>query len=494
MFRSANNHRSWRRHAVVLSVSLTLVAAACGSDQDSTDTSAAPAGTTASSGTASSETTSPSTGGTDTTDGESDTTIDGASIDPASITNGRGVTDTEVRIGMVIDQSGPFGALTKDIETAFNAKIALINDNGGIAGRQIRVITTDTKSDAATNLQAFKRMWEQEEVLGIYTLDFPGPPLDYVKDNNIPLTSLGGSPGLFSSEYPSIVPSGSFSSAWNLQTAYSVIHFQEKQPKVVAYTYNPATEEPMLDWIEAGFKTLGVEEVLFDPYPDPTAPCDSLVVKYKDAEVDMWIQSGNEFLSCIPAQQALGWSPPMGQGGPGSSSLQQASLIGKPMADLQVFGGSPGLRADGSPTFTTPDPVHIEYQETMAKYAPEFVETKDLNDWVPMSAYVAAMWFEDGLTAAALTGEISPEALLEWAHNVEDWDPKLTSPVRSMAPDCKTGNDATIWGTWVWDEATQSLSIDYFAPLPGEPMVQTLDFLDEDPCFLTRLADELFVN
>jgi len=470
---------------IALGLTTTLLVASCGSDDDSSSATNLPT-TTPEATTA--EATTPAGTTPDATAAESTTP---ASIDPSTFTNGQGVTDTEITIGVVLDQSGPFSLLAPGIKAAFDAKLAVTNDNGGVVGRMLRAEYIDDKSDPTQTLQAFKRLWEQDKVYAIYVANINGPPLDYVKENNIPVTLLGGPPAVFGSQYPSVIPTGSLTPAWNAQASYAVVNFLDKRPKVVAVTYLPF-EEPMLDWIENSWKQLGAEEVLFDPFPDPTAPCDTLVLKYKDAGVEYWDMHATSFLTCIPAQLTAGWSPPMGQGGPSTSSLDLASLIGKPMADLNVIAGSPNALADGKPTDLTPTPQHIEYQEAMAKYSGDWANSHDLNDFVPQIAYTAAIWFVDGIKGGAeMTGEISGDSLLEWAHTVKDWDPFLAEPVKSMAPDCKTGNDSTIWGMWVWDDATEKLHMEPFAPLPGEPMVNS-DFLGYGECYLTELADKYF--
>ena len=463
--------------AVVLSFG--LIAAACGDDSSgSAATTAAAAATTA----AGAATTGAATDGSTTT----------VSIDPTTLTNGQGVTDDTITIGVTMDQSGPFAILSGGIKGGFDAKIAHINDTGGVLGRQIKIIYYDDKSDPAQVLQNFKRLWEQDKVFGIYVANIVGPPLDYVAQKNVATTLLGGPPAVFSSKYPTIFPTGSITPAWNAQADYAVVNVLGMKPKVVAVSYLPY-EEPVLGFIEDAWKKLGAETVIMDPWPGgPADPCDAFVLKYKDANVDYWDMHATNFLSCIPAEIKAGWSPPMGQGGPSTSSLDLSTFIGKPMADLGVIAGAPTTQADGSPVHTSPTPATEEYVDAMNKYAPDFAKSHDLNDWVPQLAYMGGTWFADGILGSAqLTGGISPEGLVQWAQTVKDWDPGLAEPVKSMAPDCKTGNDSTVWGKWTWDEASQRLKMVPFAPAPGEPMVNN-DWLGVDECYLTQMADEFF--
>lgn len=482
--------RRRRTAAVATLLTLSLVGVACGSDDNSSDATSAPEATT---GTPEA-TDAPTTDAPGETTGATDApaaTDAGPELDPSTLTAGQGVTDTEILIGVNLDSSGPYAPFAPGLKAGIDAKVGAVNAKGGLLGRQLKVEYLDDKSDPGQTLQNYKRFWEQDKVFAIYNVNIMGPPLEYVQANNIPVTLLGGPPAVFSSKYPTIIPTGSHIAAWNAQSDWAVVNLLDRHPKVVAVTYD-ASEEPILDFIKDYWTKLGAETILMDPYPDPSAPCDALVLKYKDAGVEYWDQHTANFLSCVPAQLVAGWHPPMGQGGPSTSSLDLSMLIGKPMADLGVIAGSPNTRADGSPTHLEPAPEHLEYQSAMKEFGGEYGNTHDINDWPSMSAYTAFIWFADGIVGGAeLTGEISGDSLIEWSHQVKNWDPVLADPVRSMAPDCKTGNDSTVWGVWKWDDAKESLYIDVFAPLPGEPMINN-DWIGVDECYLTQMAEEFY--
>jgi ABC-type branched-subunit amino acid transport system substrate-binding protein len=75
-----------------------------------------------------------------------------------------GVTDTEIRIGNVMPYSGnlqAFGAIGK----AEAAYFELINERGGINGRQVRFISHDDKSDPSTALELTRGLIDKETVL-----------------------------------------------------------------------------------------------------------------------------------------------------------------------------------------------------------------------------------------------------------------------------------------------------------------------------------------
>ena len=113
-----------RTLALVLALALVLVA--CGdSAGDTTTTTAGDTTTTAG------ETTT-TAGETTTTEGEAEITFD------------IGVTEDTITVGLLADLSGPFAPLVTDIVAAQEVYWDMVNEAGGIAGKQIEMIVEDT--------------------------------------------------------------------------------------------------------------------------------------------------------------------------------------------------------------------------------------------------------------------------------------------------------------------------------------------------------------
>jgi branched-chain amino acid transport system substrate-binding protein len=491
MKQASARERTHRKRSTLIALGLVsgLLVAACGSDDDSsTPASGAPSATDAPAATdAPVATDAPDAGTTPPLETAAPGTI------PAELTMGQGVTDTEIKIGIIIDDSGPFAAFSPALRATIDAKVSTINDGGGIAGRQMKIIYYDSKDDVAQDLILTKRLWEQDKVLMIYHLDLNGPPLDYVTENKIPVFTFAGGPAVFSSKYPYVAPVGGSTTSWNAQSAYAVVHYQDKHPKHVAVSIF-AFEEPLKFWIEDVWKKLGAETVTIDIGVDPTSDCSALVLKNQSADVDFWDFHDNSWLACIPAELNAGWSPEFGQGGPSTSEVSTASLIGKPMADLQVLAGAPTTLANGLPVHATIPPENQEYIDAMKKYAPEYSSDRWLNDPIQLpSGWLTMTLMETMLTETAKTGELSPEALDTWMLQAKNIPAFASDPIPSLAGDCKTGTDSTIWGTWQWDDAKSELYMVPFAPLAGEKLINN-DWYDDDPCYITKLADKYYVS
>ena len=471
------------RKLVGLVAAFGLLAVACSSDDDGGGASTE----------APTETEAPSTDAPPATDDAAPSTDAPPSTDDAvpstdevpsgEVTvGGQGIDDDRILIGMSIDQSGVAAPISVDIIKALQARLDVANDAGGIAGRDIELIVLDDKADPTQALANFRQLWEQDKVFAIYTLG-GNVPLEYIGENEVPTFTLAGPPEVYASTYPTIIPLGSLLPTWAAQTAYSVVEYGGVEPKTVAVLYDPEMEA-LNPFIEEYWTALGVEEVIFDPPPDD---CSALVLKYKDAGVDYWDFQDFSYIGCMAAEENLGWKPPMGQGGAIASTLAIVRLVGEPM--FGNIGGSPNRLADGRPTFDTPNEAHQLYLDGMEKYAPEvFADEGALNGGMTMLAWVAGNFIVEATEGAGIdSGEVSQETVLEWSWAIEDWDTGIAGVIHSARPDCKTGNDQTIWGYWLPDPDPEG----DFVLEPFVPDLVDNSWLGVDECYLTALAESI---
>ena len=74
-----------------------------------------------------------------------------------------GVTDTEIRVGNIMPYTGPLAAFAT-IGKAEAAYFDMINERGGINGRNIKFISVDDSSNPATALEETRDLVEQQDV------------------------------------------------------------------------------------------------------------------------------------------------------------------------------------------------------------------------------------------------------------------------------------------------------------------------------------------
>jgi ABC-type branched-subunit amino acid transport system substrate-binding protein len=86
--------------------------------------------------------------------------------------SGSGVTATTITIGQITTTSGPVPGLFQDSNDGLDAYVAYLNANGGIAGRQVKVIHVDDAFDCNTYTQALQRLSTQVfAMVGTFTLE-----------------------------------------------------------------------------------------------------------------------------------------------------------------------------------------------------------------------------------------------------------------------------------------------------------------------------------
>src|SRR6266568_2623355 len=102
--------------------------------------------------------------------------------------HGAGVTDTEIRIGNLMPYTGPLTAFAS-IGRAEAAYFDMINERGGINGRQIKFISRDDSSNPRTAVEHTSELVEQERVhlmFGSFGTPSNLATRDYLNDKKIP--------------------------------------------------------------------------------------------------------------------------------------------------------------------------------------------------------------------------------------------------------------------------------------------------------------------
>ena len=81
---------------------------------------------------------------------------------------GAGVTDTEIKIGQTMPYSGPASALSTTGK-AQAAYFAMVNANGGVNGRKVRLISLDDGYSPPKTVEQTRKLVEVEKVLALFS-------------------------------------------------------------------------------------------------------------------------------------------------------------------------------------------------------------------------------------------------------------------------------------------------------------------------------------
>ncbi len=85
----------------------------------------------------------------------------GGDVVPAS--TDFGANDEAIRVGLSADLSGPFAGLTSVIVQAQEAYFDRVNENGGIGGREVELVTLDNAYEVPTQLDNYAELAEESE-------------------------------------------------------------------------------------------------------------------------------------------------------------------------------------------------------------------------------------------------------------------------------------------------------------------------------------------
>ena len=79
----------------------------------------------------------------------------------------RGVTDSEIRFGISAALSGPTKELGQNMQRGIVAAFNVANANGGVHGRQLRLIAADDGYEPARAAETMKQLYEKDQVFGV---------------------------------------------------------------------------------------------------------------------------------------------------------------------------------------------------------------------------------------------------------------------------------------------------------------------------------------
>jgi branched-chain amino acid transport system substrate-binding protein len=108
--------------------------------------------------------------------------------EPDPCENDPGVTDTEIKVGAIAIESGPFALSFGPALDGIKARIAKANEEKELGDRTITLVTRDDTGDQTRNQEVARDLVEQEKVFGIIeTSNTSNGSADYLADKAIPV-------------------------------------------------------------------------------------------------------------------------------------------------------------------------------------------------------------------------------------------------------------------------------------------------------------------
>jgi hypothetical protein len=397
-----------------------------------------------------------------------------------------------ITIGIVASLSGPQAPYIVGSVPYMQAYIDYANAHGGVAGRHIKTIVLDDKSDPGQSLIDVETLWSQDHVLAVM-LQSIAAPLTYIQNNQVPAFSSALATNGFSAHYTTVFSNGGQLPAWSAQTAYWIAKIEHRSVKRVAVMYNLAFDQGFLPFIKQYWTKLGATTIDMVPDEGPTADCSAYVLKWKSENIQYVDEQALESANCILAESRLGWTPPSGQGGPFTSEIGEAELIGKPY--VGVVAGSPNTLYTGAPIYPHPTAQDRTYVGNVRKYDPAQATYNLLNGTTTLEDYALAQLLVTAMKGTIQKyGKLTSPLLVKYSHTITNYHNDLEPDILSFAANCKTGTDGTIWGFWHYNaRPTAAKPTLYMVPTSGPAWV-TNSWLGLGKCYLTQLATKLFPN
>jgi ABC-type branched-subunit amino acid transport system substrate-binding protein len=289
---------------------------------------------------------------------------------------GPGVSDTEIRLGNTMPYSGPasaIGALGRTISAFFDK----VNENGGINGRQVRLISLDDGYSPPKTVEQMRKLVEQEQVAAIVApLGTPTNVAvrDYLNQQQVPHLFLISAASFWNDpeQYPwsmSMTWGPNYHSEGFIEARYVLNN--KPEARVAVIYQNDDGGKDLLSGLKAGLgdkvDQILVAEASYE-VTDPTI--DSQVISLRASGADTLFIYAITPKACsqtIRKVYNLGWRPTRFL----FSGCVHPKAVLEP-AGLTASKGLLSLRALKTVSEETEsDPIIQEYLKFMADYYPE---------------------------------------------------------------------------------------------------------------------------
>ena len=336
-----------------------------------------------------------------------------------------GATDTEIKIGQTMPYSGPASAYGQIGRTEM-AYFQKINDEGGINGRKIRLISLDDGYSPPKAVEMVRRLVEQDEVLFIYQpLGTPSNSAihKYMNAKKVPqlFVATGATKWADPKDFP-------WTMGWqpNYQTEGKIyakdIMTTQPNAKVAVLYQNDDYGKDLLKGLKDGFGDkagkLIVAEASYE-VSDPTV--DSQIVSLKGSGADVFINVATPKFAALAIRKVydIGWKP-----------VHYLNNVSASVGSVLVPAGlekSAGLITsaylkDALDVQWANDPGMKEFVAFMAKYAPD----AKLSDSLNVYAYSVAQTLVQVLKQCG--DDLTRANIMRQAANLKNFQIPLTLP------------------------------------------------------------------
>lgn len=330
---------------------------------------------------------------------------------------GPGVTDTEIKLGQTMPYSGPASAYAT-IGKAEQAYFKMINDNGGVNGRKINLISLDDGYSPPKTVEQVRKLVEQEEVLALFqTLGTPGNSAihKYVNAKKVPhlLLATGATKWADPKNFPWTM---GFNLSYQAEgLIYAKYLMKEKPNAKIAILYqNDDFGKDVLKGVKDGLGAKGAKMIVAEATYEVTDPTvDSQIITLQNSGADTFIDITTPKFSAQAIRKAFdsGWKP-----------LHIVNNVGASVGSVLAPAGldkSTGLLTlqyykDANDPQWKDDPAMLEWRAFMGRYYKE----GDPKDASNLYAYLAAQTMVQILKQCG--NDLTRENVMKQAANIKN--------------------------------------------------------------------------
>jgi ABC-type branched-subunit amino acid transport system substrate-binding protein len=226
-----------------------------------------------------------------------------------------GATDTEIRIGQTVPLSGPASAYAT-IGKAQAAYIKMINDQGGVNGRQVKLIQYDDAYSPPKTVEQVRRLVESDDVLLLFQIIGTAPNAavqKYLNTKKVPqlFAATGASKFTDPKNFPWTM---GFNPNYFVEGRIYGQYILKQYPnaKVGVLYQNDDLGKDYLSGFRAGLGYRADKMIVAEASYEITNPTiDSQIVRLKDAGADLLFSASTpkQAAQAIKKNAEIGWKP-----------------------------------------------------------------------------------------------------------------------------------------------------------------------------------------
>jgi ABC-type branched-subunit amino acid transport system substrate-binding protein len=356
-----------------------------------------------------------------------------------------GVSDHEIRFGIVIPYSGGAKEDGKNIKLGIDVAFAKMNDTGGVNGRLLKLIPADDGFEPTRTLDAMKTLWDKEQVFGYignHGTTTAAVALPFALERRAlffgPLTGANvvrhDPPDRYVFNYRP-----SYSEETDAAVRY-LLKIRKLQPRQIAvFAQNDSFGDAGFADVAKAFRTLGLSDsaILRVNYPRNTLDVDDAINQLKVQKVP--IRAVVMVATTRPAAKFIEKTRDVLPGliytnmsSVGASSLSEELMLLGPRFTNGV------VVTQTVPAVSGYSSMVIEYKNALAKYFPG-----ESPNYISLEGFVSANVLIDALRRCGT--QVDTERLIDMLENTRNLDLGLGTPIAFSRGEHQASHK--IWGT-----------------------------------------------